>query len=41
MLDQPLAHLATAALEPDTAGSWYAHRLLPRLDAVQRVMAVP
>jgi hypothetical protein len=40
-LNQPLAHVVTAALEPDTAESWYAHRLLPRLDAVQRVMAVP
>jgi hypothetical protein len=30
-LDQPLAHLITAALEPDTAHSWYAHGLLPRL----------
>lgn len=40
-LDQPLAHLITAALEPDTAHSWYAHHLLPRLDAVQRVLAPP
>lgn len=40
-LDQPLAHLVAAALEPDTAHGWFAHRLLPRLDAVQRVMAPP
>lgn len=40
-LSQPLAHLVVAALEPDTADSWFAHRLLPRLDAVQRVMAPP
>jgi hypothetical protein len=40
-LSQPLAHLVAAALEPDTADSWFAHRLLPRLDAVQRVMAPP
>ena len=40
-LNQPLAHLITAALEPDTADSWYAHHLLPRLDAVQRVMSMP
>lgn len=40
-LDQPLAHLITAALEPDTAHSWYAQHLLPRLDAVVRVLAPP
>ena len=40
-LDQPLAHLITAALEPDTAYSWYAHRLLPRLETVVRVLAPP
>ncbi len=40
-LDQPLAHLVAAALEPDTAHAWFTHRLLPRLDAVQRVMAPP
>lgn len=37
-LDQPLAHLAVAALEPDTQDSWFANHLLARLDAVQRVM---
>jgi hypothetical protein len=40
-LDQPLAHLVTAALEPDTQNSWFAHHLVPRLEAVQRVMAAP
>lgn len=37
MLDQPLAHLATAALEPDTAGSWYAQQLLADLAQLARV----
>jgi hypothetical protein len=40
-LDQPLAPLVVAALEPDTPSSWFAHRLLPGLEAVQRVMARP
>jgi Zinc carboxypeptidase len=38
MLDQPLAHLATAALEPDTAGSWYAQRLIADLAQLVRVL---
>jgi hypothetical protein len=40
-LAQPLAHLVVAALEPDTQNSWFAHRIVPRLDAVQRVMSPP
>jgi len=40
-LDQPLANLVAAALEPDTPSSWFAHRLLPTLDSAARVMAVP
>lgn len=40
-LDQPLANLVAAALEPDTTHAWFTHRLLPRLDAVQRVVAPP
>jgi len=40
-LDQPLAHVAMAALEPDSPGSWYAHRVLPTLDSAARVMAMP
>jgi len=40
-LDQPLANLVAAALEPDTPGSWFAHRLLPALDSAARVMVVP
>lgn len=40
-LDQPLANLVAAALEPDTAASWFAHRLLPALDSAARVMVVP
>lgn len=39
MLDQPLAHLATAALEPDTAGSWYAQQLLADLAQLARIVA--
>lgn len=38
MLDQPLAHLATAALEPDTAGSWYAQQLLADLAQLARIL---
>ena len=40
-LDQPLAHLAVAALEPDTPSSYFANRLLPSLDSVLRVRAPP
>lgn len=40
-LAQPLAHLAVAALEPDTPSSYYANRLLPALDSAARVMAPP
>ena len=40
-LDQPLANLVAAALEPDTAHGWFTHGLLPRLDMVRRVMARP
>ena len=40
-LNQPLANLAIAALEPDTQNSYVANRLIDRLDAVRRVMAVP
>lgn len=40
-LDQPLANLIASALEPDTPFSWYAHHLLPRLDALQRVTLAP
>jgi len=36
-MNQPLANLVAAALEPDTAHGWFAHGLLPRLDAVMRV----
>lgn len=37
-LDQPLAHLATAALEPDSPSSYRANGLIDRADAVRRVM---
>ncbi|MBK8865949.1 MAG: peptidase M14 [Betaproteobacteria bacterium] len=40
-LDQPLAHLVVAALEPDTPGSWFAQRVLPTLASAARVMVVP
>lgn len=40
-LDQPLANLAIAALEPDTQDSYLAHRLIDRLGAVRRVLARP
>jgi predicted deacylase len=40
-LDQPLANLAVAALEPDTPNSYFANRIVPALDAVMRVRAPP
>lgn len=40
-LDQPLAHLATVALEPDTQDSFVAHRIVDRLPATARVLARP
>jgi hypothetical protein len=40
-LDQPLAHLVVAALEPDTPNSYFANRIVPALDAVMRVRAPP
>jgi hypothetical protein len=38
-LDQPLANLVMAALEPDTPNSWFANHLLPALASAARVMA--
>ncbi len=40
-LDQPLAHLASAALEPDALHSYVAHRVLNALSGVARVTARP
>ena len=40
-LNQPLAGLVTAALEPDTQGSYFAHGLLGSLDDAARVMTTP
>lgn len=40
-LDQPLAYLAIAALEPDTPGSYVAHGVLSGVAAVSRVLARP
>ncbi|CAN5213906.1 hypothetical protein BH10PSE16_BH10PSE16_19290 [soil metagenome] len=40
-LNQPLANLAIAALEPDTQSSFFANRLLGELASVARVMSEP
>ena len=40
-LNQPLAGLVTAALEPDTQSSYFAHGLLGSLDDAARVMTTP
>jgi len=40
-LSQPLAGLVTAALEPDTSHSYFAHQLISGLPDVARVMAWP
>jgi hypothetical protein len=40
-LDQPLANLVVAALEPDTPNSFFANRIVGSLDAVLRVRAPP
>ena len=40
-MNQPAAHLAAAALEPDTEFSFFAHHLIGNLDDVARVMARP
>lgn len=40
-MNQPLANLAAAALEPDTPYSYYAHGVLPTLGDLARVMAPP
>ena len=40
-LDQPLANLAVAALEPDTQSSYFANRIVSELGQVARVMAKP
>lgn len=40
-LDQPLADLAIAALEPDSPAGFFAQRLLPTLAAVARVVSAP
>lgn len=40
-LDQPLANLIFAALEPDTQNSLFANRVLKRLDGARRVVARP
>lgn len=40
-MNQPGAHLAVAALEPDTAYSFFAQHLIGNLDDVARVMARP
>jgi hypothetical protein len=40
-LSQPLAHVAVAALEPDTAFSYWAGGLVTGLNKAARVMALP
>lgn len=40
-LNQPLANLAIAALEPDTQSSFFANRLLNDLASIARVMSEP
>lgn len=40
-LDQPLANLVAAALEPDTQSSYFANRLLTDLNAALRVIVRP
>ena len=40
-LDQPLANLALAALEPDAPNSYVAHRVVNELSGVARVLARP
>ena len=40
-LNQPLAALVSAALEPDTQSSYFAHGLLASLDDAARVMSTP
>jgi hypothetical protein len=40
-LDQPLANLVTAALEPDTQSSYLSHRIVDTVDDVARVMSPP
>ena len=40
-LNQGLAHLAVAALEPDTQSSYFANRLIDELGSTARVMTVP
>jgi hypothetical protein len=40
-LDQPLANLVIAALEPDTQNSYFANGVITSLDAQARVMSRP
>ena len=40
-LTQPFAHLAVAALEPDTQNSYLASRIVPALDRQARLLALP
>lgn len=40
-LNQPLAGLAVAALEPDTPSSYFSHRLVGALSDTARVMSTP
>ncbi len=40
-LNQPLASLVVAALEPDTQSSYFVHRVIGELSDTARIMATP
>jgi hypothetical protein len=40
-LNQPLANLVIAALEPDTQSSYFANQLIDNLASIARVMSEP
>ena len=40
-LNQPLANLAVAALEPDTQNSYFANRVIDTLEQTARIMTPP
>jgi hypothetical protein len=40
-LDQPLAHLVVAALEPDTQSSFVTNRIVDNVSAIARVLRPP
>ncbi|MPM93485.1 hypothetical protein SDC9_140622 [bioreactor metagenome] len=40
-LNQPLANIAVAALEPDSQNSYFANNLIDDLGSIARIMTVP